>query len=108
MIEVVILGDLLPLGEHRAAERCLAVVNGSNGSGGVDGAWAAAIAQHARATLSGAADDLEAAARSFADVGHDLVAAEMWATVSTQRQRYGSACSSRRGVPEIREAGRQM
>jgi DNA-binding CsgD family transcriptional regulator len=89
MIEVVILGDLLRLGEQRAAERCLTVVGESNGSAGVDGAWAAAIALHAQATLSGAADDLEVAARAFADMGHHLVAAELWATVSTQRQRDG-------------------
>ncbi|HEY2214158.1 MAG TPA: AAA family ATPase, partial [Acidimicrobiales bacterium] len=86
MIEVVTLGDLLRMGERSAAERCLTVVDGS---GGVDGAWAAAIAQHARAILSGLPDDLAVAAGQFADMGHHLVAAEIWATVSSQRQRDG-------------------
>ena len=91
MTEAIILGDLLRLGERRAAERCLTVVDGTSEAVGVDGTWAAAIAAHARAVVSGDTNDLEVAASAFAEMGHHLVAAELWATVSAQHQREGLA-----------------
>ena len=81
--EIIILDDLLRLGEHEAAGRTreLAVH--------VDGAWSAAIASHADAVLSGATVDLETAAEAFRGIGARLVAAELWATASAARQREG-------------------
>jgi DNA-binding NarL/FixJ family response regulator len=81
--EIVILEDLLRLGEKKAASRSrqLAV--------DIDGAWSEAIAAHAGAVLSGEAVDLEAAAEAFNAIGSCLVAAELWASASAARQRDG-------------------
>jgi len=79
--EIIILGDLLRLGENRAARRALDLAEQ------VDGAWSVAIAAHAVGLLSGEADDHEKAATAFETMGFSLVAAERWSEVSVARQR---------------------
>jgi len=81
--EIIILGDLLRLGEHRSARRALDLAEQ------VDGAWSAAIGAHATAVLSGETADHESAAVAFGDMGFSLVAAELWSGVSVARQREG-------------------
>ena len=61
--ELVILHDLLRLGEHRAARRTQELAQH------VDGPWSAAIEAYTNAVLSGVAADLETAARAFTDIG---------------------------------------
>lgn len=81
--EIIILGDLLRLGEVRAAERAREVAQH------VDGAWSAAVVAHALAALSLEAGDVETAAKAFSSMGSSLVAAEMWAIASSRHQRAG-------------------
>jgi DNA-binding NarL/FixJ family response regulator len=81
--EIMILGDLLRLGEQRVAERARQLAEK------VDGAWSAAIAAHAKGVLSSKPVDLETAAEAFAVMGSSLVAAELWATASAALQREG-------------------
>ena len=81
--ELVILHDLLRLGEHRVAKRAQELAQY------VDGPWSAAIEAYTNAVLSGAAADLETAAGAFTDIGSSLVAAELWAATSAARQRDG-------------------
>jgi len=81
--EIVILGDLLRLGEQGAAERSRKLTEH------VDAAWSAAIAAHAAAVLSADAVDLETAADAFRSIGSCPVAAELWAAASVARQRDG-------------------
>jgi DNA-binding NarL/FixJ family response regulator len=81
--ELIILHDLLRLGEHRAAERALRLAEH------VDGAWSGAIAAHAVGVRSTKAADLETAAEAFTAIGSSLVGAELWANASAARQREG-------------------
>jgi DNA-binding CsgD family transcriptional regulator len=81
--EILILEDLLRLGEPRVAERARRV------AGDVDGAWASAIAAHALGVLSAQTVAIETAAKAFAALGSSLVAAELWATASAAHQREG-------------------
>ncbi len=81
--ELVILHDLLRLGEHGASRRAQRLAEH------VDGAWSAAIAFHATALLSAETSAIEAAAEAFAAMGSSLVAAELWATASAAWQREG-------------------
>ena len=82
-MELIILHDLLRLGEHRAARRAEQVAEQ------VDGAWSAAIAAHASAILSADTSALESAARAFEAISSFMVAAELWASVATSRQSEG-------------------
>ena len=81
--ELIVVEDLLRLGESRAAERALDLANH------VDGAWSAAIAAHATAFLSPDEMDLETVAQAFSSIGAWLVAAELWAATSAVRRREG-------------------
>jgi ATP/maltotriose-dependent transcriptional regulator MalT len=82
-LEMIILHDLLRLGEHRAARRARQVAEQ------VDGAWSAAIAVHASAILAADTSVLQSAAGAFEAIGSFMVAAELWAAVATSRQREG-------------------
>ena len=81
--EIIILHDLLRLGERQVANRIRQLTEH------VDGAWSAAIAAHAEAIVSNETADLETAAEAFVTIGSLLVAAELWATASAARQREG-------------------
>jgi DNA-binding CsgD family transcriptional regulator/tetratricopeptide (TPR) repeat protein len=81
--ELIILHDLLRLGEHRAARRAGQVAEQ------VDGAWSAAIAVHASALLAANTSVLESAARAFEAISSFMVAAELWAAVANNRQSEG-------------------
>ena len=82
-LEVIILHDLLRLGEHRAARRAQQVAEQ------VDGLWSAAIALHASAVLSADTSELTAAAQAFEAISCFMVAAELWAAVAASRQSEG-------------------
>jgi len=81
--ELIILEDLLRLGEYAAAQRSLELADH------VDGGWSAAIASHAKAALSADPVDLEIAAEAFSQIGCSLVAAELWAAASAALQGEG-------------------
>jgi len=81
--ELIILEDLLRLGEQAAAQRTAELAEH------VDGAWSAAIAAHAKAALSADPVDFEIAAEAFNQIGYSLVAAELWAAASTALRRDG-------------------
>ena len=81
--EIIILHDLLRLGERQVANRIRQLTEH------VDGAWSAAIAAHAEAIVSNETADLETAAEAFVTIGSLLVAAELWATASAARQHEG-------------------
>ncbi len=81
--ELIILDDLLRLGEYGAAERARQVATQ------VHSGWSVAVDAHATATLTSEAEDWEAAAEAFAAIGANLVAAELWATASAARQGDG-------------------
>ena len=98
--EIIILDDLLRLGEMRAARRALHLAEQ------VDGPWSAAVAAHAAALLSGAAADCEKAAQAFEAMGSSLVAAELWSGVSVARHREGlpaRAAEAARRAAELAE-----
>jgi DNA-binding NarL/FixJ family response regulator len=98
-LEIIILGDLLRLGEHRAAPRAQDL------SQNVDGAWSAAIAAHAIAVRSSAPAALEAAAHAFSGIGSSLVAAELWASASLA---YTNGGLRARAAAASRESGRLL
>jgi DNA-binding CsgD family transcriptional regulator len=81
--ELIILDDLLRLGENGVANRILLLADC------VDGEWAQAIKAHATAVISGGTGDLELAGEAFGAMGCALVAAELWAKVSEARLREG-------------------
>jgi hypothetical protein len=97
--EIIILDDLLRLGEHRAALRAKDL------SQNVDGAWSAAIAAHAIAVRSSAPAALEAAAQAFSAIGSSLVAAELWAAASLAYTHGGLPA---RAAAASRETGRLL
>lgn len=71
VFELLALGDVLRLGGSEHAARAAAVAEG------IDGAWGAAVASHARAVATGSPDDLAAAAARYAAAGLALPAAEL-------------------------------
>ena len=66
VFELLALHDALRMGEHGVAERVKAR------AAEIDGAWAAAIGQHATAQAQGDAAGLETAATSFVAIGSML------------------------------------
>jgi ATP/maltotriose-dependent transcriptional regulator MalT len=81
--ELLILNDLLRLGESGAATRTQEV------SDLVEGSLAEAVGLHARAMVSKRGRDLELAASSFFDIGHSLMASELWGAASAAYGREG-------------------
>jgi DNA-binding CsgD family transcriptional regulator/tetratricopeptide (TPR) repeat protein len=95
--ELIILDDLLRLGEVDAAAR------GRAASEAVDGALAEAVGLHARAVVSGRGIDLEQAASSFADLNNPLIASELWAAASTAYRREGLQARSTKAAKRSHE-----
>jgi DNA-binding CsgD family transcriptional regulator/tetratricopeptide (TPR) repeat protein len=81
--ELIILDDLLRLGEADAAVRARDV------SAFVEGLLGKAVGLHAQAVISKHGKDLELAASSFAMMSHSLTASELWAGASTAYRREG-------------------
>ncbi len=81
--ELIILGDLLRLGNGGVAQRALEL------SERIDGEWSIAVASHATAVLSNDVSDWVAAAETFRTFGSNLAAAELWAYVSVAYQHEG-------------------
>jgi DNA-binding CsgD family transcriptional regulator len=98
--ELIILCDLLRLGEHRVANRTHELAQH------VDGSWSAAIDEYSLAVLNGSSSELEAAAAAFGVIGSSLVAAELWAIASAEREREGLTAraseASRKSASELR------
>lgn len=82
-LEIIVLDDLLRLGEYGAAQRVREV------SEHVDGRWSKAIATHAVAVTCTDAVSFEKAAEAFGSIGSQLVASELWASASEARRREG-------------------
>ena len=81
--ELIILHDLLRMGEGTAAARAQGVSNL------VEGSLGEAIGLHARAVVSQRGADFEAAAVSFTRISSWLVASELWAAASAEYRREG-------------------
>jgi DNA-binding CsgD family transcriptional regulator/tetratricopeptide (TPR) repeat protein len=95
--EVIILDDLLRLGEADAAPRARDV------SDLVDGALGEAVGLHARATVSRRGLDLERAASSFSDMSFSLTASELWAAASGAYTREGLQARSTKAARKSHE-----
>jgi DNA-binding CsgD family transcriptional regulator len=81
--ELIILNDLLRLGESSAAARA------QQASELVEGLLGRAVGLHAQAVASGRGMDLERAASSFAESSYSLIASELWAAASAAYRREG-------------------
>ncbi len=81
--ELIILNDLLRLGETDAASRSQEV------SRLVEGSMGDAVGLHAQAVLSERGMDFERAASLFADLNYSLMASELWAAASASYRREG-------------------
>ncbi len=81
--DLMILNDLLRLGEGDAIER--AKVTASD----AEGALAAAVGHHADAASRRRPEDYDTAACSFEKIGFLLVAAELWSVASTRYREEG-------------------
>jgi hypothetical protein len=79
--ELIILEDLLRLGETDAAARARDV------SALVEGSLGKAVGLHAQAVISERGMDLELAASSFALMSYSLTASELWAGASAAYRR---------------------
>ena len=98
--ELIILNDLLRLGESDAAARARDV------SDLVEGSLGEAVGLHAQAVVSKRGMDLERAASSFAHMGHSLMASELWAAASAAYGREGlQARSTKAAKTVIRDRG---
>jgi DNA-binding CsgD family transcriptional regulator len=95
--ELILLNDLLRLGEADAAARTTAVADI------VDGLLAEAVGLHARAVVSERGIDLELAATSFAQMNHSLVASELWAAASAAHRRKGLHARSTKAAKRSHE-----
>jgi DNA-binding CsgD family transcriptional regulator len=72
----------------------------------VDGPRATVAARHAHALAGGDAEELEAVARAFEDIGADLLAAEAWRSATNAHRRSGHgarASAAARTVDELLE-----
>ena len=81
--ELIILDDLLRLGEADAAARARDV------SASVEGFLGEAVGLHAQAVISKRGVDLELAASSFGTMSHSLTASALWAQASVAYRREG-------------------
>ena len=95
--ELVILEDLLRLGESDAADRTRIV------SGLVDGSFGKAVGLHALAVSSERGKDMEMAATSFAQMNHWLTASELWAAASAVYRREGLPARSTKAAKKAHE-----
>ena len=100
--ELIILGDLLRLGEAAAAARARDV------STLVEGLLGKAIGLHAQAVISGRGADLELAASAFAPMGFSLTASELWAEASAAYRREGLQARSTKAAKKISRNGGLM
>jgi DNA-binding CsgD family transcriptional regulator len=98
--ELIILHDLLRLGETDAVARTWAVANV------VDGSLGEAVGLHAQAVVSARGRDLELAASSFAHINHSLVASELWAAASAAYRREGLHARSSKAAKASHENAR--
>ena len=96
--ELIILDDLLRLGEHHAAGRAQEL------SGHVQGSLGEAIGLHAGAVISGRGSDLESSALAFAAMSHALVASELWAAASVTYRREGLQARSTKAARKSHES----
>ena len=95
--ELIILDDLLRLGEADAAARAL------DASDVVEGSLGRAVGLHAHAVRSKRGVDLEAAAWSFTQMNHLLVASELWAAASATYRREGLQARSTKAAKKFPE-----
>jgi DNA-binding CsgD family transcriptional regulator len=95
--ELIILDDLLRLGEADAATRAQAA------SAVVDGLLGKTVGLHARAVISKRGADLELAAASFAQMSFSLTASELWAAASTAYRREGLQARSTKAAKRSHE-----
>ena len=95
--ELVILDDLLRLGESDAATRARDV------SDIVEGSLGEAVGLHARAVTSKRGMDLELAASSFAHMELSLMASELWAAASTAYRHEGLLARSTKAAKRSHE-----
>lgn len=95
--ELIILGDLLRLGETAPAARARDV------SILVEGLLGKAIGLHAQAVISGSGKDFELAASSFAQMNHSLTASELWAEASAAYRREGLQARSTKAAKKSHE-----
>jgi DNA-binding CsgD family transcriptional regulator/tetratricopeptide (TPR) repeat protein len=99
--ELIILEDLMCLGEGDAAARARDV------SEVVDGSLGEAVGLHAQAMISKRGSDLELAASSFSQMDHSLTASELWAAASAAYRREGLPARSTKAAKRSHEmAGR--
>jgi DNA-binding CsgD family transcriptional regulator len=95
--ELVILDDLLRVGDASAAARARDV------SDLVEGALGRAVGLHARAVVSRRATDLDQAAASYARMSHSLTASELWAAASAAYAREGLPAKSTKAAKKAHE-----
>jgi ATP/maltotriose-dependent transcriptional regulator MalT len=95
--ELIILEDLLRLGETNAAVRAL------DSSAVVDGLLGRAVGLHAQAMISGRGMEFEAAATSFAQMDSSLIASEIWAAASAAYRREGLQARSTKAAKKSHE-----
>jgi DNA-binding CsgD family transcriptional regulator/tetratricopeptide (TPR) repeat protein len=95
--ELIILGDLLRLGEAAAAVRARDV------STLVEGLLGKAISLHAQAAISGRGADLELTASAFASMSFYLSASELWTEASAAYRREGLQARSTKAAKKYHE-----
>ena len=94
---LIILNDLLRLGETDAAARAREV------SDLVEGSLGDAVTLHTQAVVSKGGMDLERAASSFTEIGFSLMASELWATASAAYAREGLQARSTKAAKRSNE-----
>jgi ATP/maltotriose-dependent transcriptional regulator MalT len=95
--ELIILDDLLRLGEAGAAARAL------DASTVVEGFLGEAVGLHARAVTSGRGMEFEEAASSFARMNSWLIASELWAAASAAYRHEGLHARSTKAAKKSHE-----
>ena len=95
--ELIILDDLLRLGEGNAAARAL------DTSTVVDGLLGKAVGLQAQAMISGRGVEFEAAATSFAQMDSSLIASEIWAAASAAYRSEGLQARSTKAAKKSHE-----
>ncbi len=95
--ELIILDDLMRLGEGNAAVRAL------DASTVVDGPLGKAVGLQAQAVISGRGVEFEAAATSFAQMDSSLIASEIWAAASAAYRSEGLQARSTKAAKKSHE-----